>query len=63
MPIKDGIQASREIRKFLDSKKVKREDQPQIVGITGHVQDKFKNQGIEAGMDQVVDKPLYKKTL
>jgi CheY-like chemotaxis protein len=63
MPIKDGIEASAEVREFLDSKNVKRECQPKIIGVTGHVQESFKKQGINAGMDAILDKPLYKATL
>jgi CheY-like chemotaxis protein len=46
MPQKDGIKATKEIREFFDKKGISREDQPKIVGITGHVLDSFKNQGI-----------------
>ena len=36
-----------------------REDQPTIIGITGHAHDKYKKEGFEAGMDRVEIKPCY----
>ena len=65
MPIMDGIDATKEIRSIekdqKDAKKIT------IVGITGHVQSKFQEEGIKAGMDEILAKPIYagdlKKTL
>ena len=52
MPILDGISATYQIRDFLtDKMEIQRKDQPVIIGVTGHVQDKFTNEGIKAGMD------------
>jgi len=59
MPIKDGITATKEIREYFDSIELKREDQPKIIGVTGHVLEDFYRQGNEAGMDEIVAKPLY----
>lgn len=59
MPIMDGIEATRQIRKDLNAAKVSREDQPIIIGITGHVHEEFKQQGIQAGMDEVLSKPVH----
>ena len=44
-------------------KKVRREDQPIIIGLTGHVAQKFSICGKEAGMDIVISKPLYFKDM
>ena len=64
MPVMDGIEATREIRLLLSNQySIARENQPKIIGITGHVLDKFREQGIDAGMDQVHSKPLNSKTL
>jgi CheY-like chemotaxis protein len=59
MPIKDGITATKEIREYFESIDLKREDQPKIIGVTGHVLEDFYRQGHEAGMDEIVAKPLY----
>ena len=60
MPIMDGIDSTKKIRKFLKKEfKQKREEQPTIIGVTGHVQDKFKKAGQKAGMDKILPKPLY----
>jgi CheY-like chemotaxis protein len=63
MPEMDGLVATQEIRKFLNEKGEKMEIQPIIVGVTGHVQEKFTNMGIESGMQRVISKPLYFKNL
>ena len=60
MPIMDGIESTREIRKWLEQEhRVARDDQPMILGVTGHVHDDFRIQGCEAGMDDVISKPVY----
>ena len=65
MPVMDGIDATKKIRSILKDKK--HEGLTTIVGITGHVQGEFQEEGIKAGMDQILAKPLYagdlKKTL
>ena len=43
MPVMNGITATVKIRKFLTEElKISREDQPKIIGVTGHVMDSFK---------------------
>ena len=60
MPIMDGIQATYEIRKYLEQERaIERKDQPLIVGITGHVHNQFKKDGYKAGMDKIMAKPCY----
>jgi two-component system sensor histidine kinase/response regulator len=50
MPEMDGIQSTKEIRRFLNEKGEIMERQPIIVGVTGHVLEKFTNMGLESGM-------------
>ena len=59
MPILDGIEATEKIRTYLNQKDIPRENQPVIVGITGHVFDEYMAAGIKAGMDDIYSKPLY----
>ena len=60
MPGMDGIQATSEIRKFLkEEQNLSLENQPTIIGITGHVHTDFTQKGIMAGMDEVLSKPCY----
>ena len=60
MPVLNGIDATNKIREFINSMNV---PQPTIIGVTGHVQTCFKNQGLENGMDEVYGKPFYLKDL
>ena len=55
MPVMDGIEATGKIRAYLKHKNEK----PIIIGVTGHVQESFKQKGIGAGMDTIYGKPLY----
>ena len=48
MPRMGGIQTTVKIRKYFAHV---RQDQPRIVGVTGHVQDEYATQGQIAGMD------------
>jgi len=41
---------------------IPRECQPIIIGITGHVEDKFIQEGMMSGMDRVCSKPFYSKS-
>ena len=59
MPQMDGIKATQLMRQYLTAQQVMREQQPTIVGVTGYINDKFKNKGKEAGMDDVIEKPCY----
>jgi len=60
MPIMDGIDATQHIRRILtDDYHLTREDQPQIIGVTGHVLNIYKQKGLKAGMDNILPKPLY----
>ena len=60
MPEMDGIQATYKLREFLDiDMQLPRAQQPKIIGLTGHVEEKFKLDGMRAGMDDVRGKPVY----
>ena len=52
MPVMDGYEASRQIRKITSA------DPPRIVAITGHTEQKYKNLALKAGMDELYQKPL-----
>ena len=54
MPIMDGIQSTYKIRDFLTNElKLQGHDQPIIIGVTAHVEQSFKQEGINAGMNEV----------
>ena len=64
MPVMNGINATVKIRKYLENDlNINREDQPKIIGVTGHVMDSFKQEGRKAGMDEILGKPLYADAL
>ena len=64
MPVMDGINSTYQMRKFLSEvMELNRVDQPIIIGVTGHVQEKFTNEGLKSGMDEVLPKPLYKDVI
>lgn len=64
MPVLNGIDATKQIRNFFKTKmNMKKELQPVIIGITGHVQEKFHQEGLDAGMDVVRSKPFFIKHL
>jgi CheY-like chemotaxis protein len=60
MPGIDGLETTEMIRRILSQEyDITREDQPIIIGITGHVQISYSEQGQQSGMDQVLSKPVY----
>ena len=64
MPIMDGIEATKHMRAYFNEElELNQEIQPAIVGITGHVQDIFTRPGYDAGMNQIIHKPVYKDQL
>ena len=64
MPVMNGIEATFKMRKYLQEiRGLERQQQPKIVGVTGHILESFKNEGREAGMDEILGKPLYSETL
>ena len=64
MPGMDGIQATSEIRRMLQKDyQIALENQPKIIGITGHVHNEFTQKGIDAGMNEVLSKPCYVESI
>ena len=60
MPVMNGIESTIAIRNHLtEVLHIPIETQPKIVGITGHVLGVYKDQGIKAGMNEILGKPLY----
>ena len=59
----DGIEATYKLRSFFETKKIRREDQPIIIGITGNVAEQFSIMGKAAGMNLIISKPIYFKDL
>ena len=39
------------------------EEQPIIIGVTGHVDEKFHDEGRHSGMNEVQSKPFYLKAI
>ena len=58
MPFLDGYEATKRIRKLYLSSDIKRDQQPRIVAITGHVESEYIKKAISSGMDKVYPKPL-----
>ena len=58
MPFLDGYDATRAIRKMWEKSGIKREYQPQIVAITGHVEEEFILKAMDSGMNSVFSKPF-----
>ena len=64
MPHMSGIEMVQKMRQHLKKEKnIQRSEQPKIIGVTGHVQDHFKQQGIDSGMDEIYSKPLYAQVM
>ena len=60
MPVMDGFEATREIRK---REKELNKDRVTIVALTAHAFDEIKDKCDEAGMDEFITKPLQLKTI
>ena len=56
MPVMDGLEATRKLREILG-------DEVPIVGVTGYASSKYHKIGKEAGMNEVISKPMYISTL
>ena len=59
MTVKNGIEATYDIIKFLNNKC----DKQCIIGCTGHSSEKEKNECLDAGMETVMTKPITKGVL
>jgi len=53
MPQMDGLEATRNIREYLES-----DEQPYIIALTGSEEEEDKQKCIDAGMDAFLSKPL-----
>ena len=58
MPFLDGYEATKQIRKIWLNMGIKREFQPKIIAVTGHVEAEYVLKAINSGMDKVYPKPL-----
>ena len=58
MPFLDGYEATKKIRRIWSLMGIKREFQPKIVAVTGHVEEEYVLKAINSGMDKVYPKPL-----
>ena len=58
MPIMDGYESTRRIRKLFNQMDISMENQPKIIAITGHVENEYIDKAIESGMNKVFSKPL-----
>ena len=36
-----------------------KDEHPHIIGVSGYVQDEYKQQGLGSGMEEILSKPLY----
>ena len=65
MPEMTGIEFTSKARQFFVEQlgQKDKDSQPMIVGVSGHVQTIFVNEGIKAGMDMIESKPLYANRL
>ena len=61
MPVMDGIEATKKIRLYYTQQRLP--TQPKIFGLTGHVQEKYQQLGMDAGRDYILGKPLYSDAL
>ena len=60
MPVLNGIESTKQMRHFLDSQmNLPRSSQPVIIGVTGHTNQEYRDQGAQSGMDEVHSKPFY----
>lgn len=54
MPKMDGYQASLRVREYMEEIQM---EQPFIVALTGHIEEKYRQRALDAGMNCVVGKP------
>ena len=55
MPKMDGYQATENIRQFVESQP--EYEQPFIIGISGHIEEKYRQRALDSGMNQIIGKP------
>lgn len=59
MPVMDGLEATRQIKQIYRTNRTK----INIVGITGHSEEAFRQKALAQGMDYVESKPISKEHL
>lgn len=59
MPVKDGYEATKEIRELCSKSQV----QPIIIGLSAHVLDEYRKKALDHGMDEYLVKPVKLKEL
>ena len=60
MPVMDGFECTREVRRYLDSLNIV---QPIITAMTGHINEKCSAQAKQSGFNQVLSKPVKPELL
>ena len=63
MPFMDGYEATKQMRQLWLDLGIRREEQPKIYAVTGHIEQRYIQKAMESGMDQVYSKPLAIKLL
>ena len=54
----DGYDATKAIRRLLTKQSIRREAQPQIIAVTGHVEEEYVRKAQDSGMNKVFPKPF-----
>jgi CheY-like chemotaxis protein len=54
MPFLDGFSATCKIREIYTKNEIFRENQPQILALTGHTEQEYVEKAINSGMDKVL---------
>ena len=63
MPVMDGYDACREIRRLQGSDATNISRRTPIIALTAHLGGEFEQMARQAGMDDLVTKPIRKSTL
>ena len=63
MPKLNGLESTVKIRSYLNGLAIPSDQQPKIIGLTGHVAESYSKAGQEAGMTMIYSKPLYYEVL
>ena len=53
MPFLDGYEANKRIRKLYNGMDIKKDKQPKIIAITGHIEDEYMERALKSGMDKI----------